>query len=384
MFLLFIAGCAKQPTSLPPESRRPAPPSSAMQPWKQEFGAADAKVVVECFYPMEGHEWVQELNRKILTKYPTQVRIVQINWQRDEGLRVLEEKKLEPCGQYLVNGKVVVKKNQTLGNWKDEDLLNAVDKAVRQAYGSKVSQATSAVIVHVPCGMAGPFGDLREAFAREYPHIKLKAEIANTLVLRDRLRDGEKADVFLCLGSVELGPLKEKKRLVEGTARVLARSSLSLIVPEGNPAKIKRLEDLKNPRVRRIALGEPERLSAGHAAVQALKRAQLWEAVKDRVSFVREAATLKIVVAEGKADAALVYTSCLHETHDPSLPPRELPIHTVCEVPLRLYDPVQVVGVCIAGGSSLQAGKQFLDFCARPQNRKIYERWGFMKESTHS
>jgi len=109
--VVLVAGCAKQPA--PPA---PGPPAATMQPWKLDFGPTDAKVVVECFYPTEGHEWVQELNNKILKKHPAEVRIEYINWQRDEGLRMLEEKKLEPCGQYLVNGRVVVKKSQALGN----------------------------------------------------------------------------------------------------------------------------------------------------------------------------------------------------------------------------------------------------------------------------
>lgn len=362
---------------MPPTTGGKAPASSESA-WKLEYGSPDAKVVIECFYPMEGHEWVQTLNKKILTKYPNQVRLVQINWQTDEGLRVLESEKLEPCGQYLVDGKVIVKKNPTLGAWTDEDMLKAVDKAVAAKYGKKTAQAAENVVIHVPCGLAGPFGDLRKGFNKEHPHVNLIARIANTIVLRDHIRDGEGGDVFLCMGNIELDPLKKKHRIAPDSEETIALTSLSIITPPNNPGEVKSIKDLANPKVRRIALGNPRTLSVGAQAVNALTKCGVWGKVKDRAYFVEEAATLKIIAAEGKVDAALVYTSCLHETHTPGTKPRKVPVKTVCEIPTKMYSPVQVVGVALSGSKSTDAAEQFIQFCAQPESQKIWESWGFL------
>ena len=67
--------------------------------------------------------------------------------------------------------------------------------------------------------------------------------------------------------------------------------------------------------------------------------------VKDRAYFIKEAATLKNITAEGKVDAAFVYTSCLHETHTPGTQPEKVPVHTVCEVPTEMYTAIPIVGV---------------------------------------
>ena len=183
--MAVLPACHRQPATPEAASRSDVPREGAKAPvtpgaqgtpaeaWKLEYGPSDAKVVIECFYPMEGHEWVAELNKKILANYPNQVRILHINWQTDSGLRELEAKKLEPCGQYLIDGQIVVKKNQTLGNWKDEDLLNAVKKAVQAKYGNAAVRTAADVTVFVPCGLAGPFGDLRQQFAKERPDVKL-------------------------------------------------------------------------------------------------------------------------------------------------------------------------------------------------------------------
>jgi molybdate transport system substrate-binding protein len=389
--MAVLPACSRQPATPEAASRGDVPREGAKAPvtpgaqgtpagaWKLEYGPSDAKVVVECFYPMEGHEWVAELNKKILTNHPNQVRILHINWQTDNGLRELEARKLEPCGQYLIDGQVVVKKNQTLGNWKDEDLLNAVKKAVQAKYGNATVRTAADLTVFVPCGLAGPFGDLRQQFAKERPDIKLIACVGNTIALRDRIAKGEKGDVFLCMGELELEPLKTKQNIRPDSAKTIAATSLSLITPLNNPGEIKELKDLAGAKVRRIALGEPDGLSVGAQAVKALTRCGIWDELKDRAYFIKEAATLKIVAAEGKVDAALVYTSCLDETHAPGTQPEKVPVRTVCEVPTEMYTAVPIVGVVLAGSAAPEAAQQFIDFCATPDAHRVFVKWHFLR-----
>jgi len=112
-----------------------AAPSTEAE-WKIESGPADAKVTVECFFPMnEDHAWVKDLNQKILDKFPGQVRIVHIDWFTEEGGKVQEEKGFPSCSVYAVNGKVVAQKSQELGGWTEEGLLDEIGKAVKEAYG---------------------------------------------------------------------------------------------------------------------------------------------------------------------------------------------------------------------------------------------------------
>jgi molybdate transport system substrate-binding protein len=389
--MAILPACVRQPATPEAAPRSDVPREGAKAPftpgaqgtpegaWKLEYGPSDAKVVIECFYPMEGHEWVPELNKKILANYPNQVRILHINWQTDSGLRELEAKKLEPCGQYLIDGQIAVKKSRTLGNWKDEDLLNAVKKAVQAKYGNATVRTAADVTVFIPCGLAGPFGDLRQQFAKERPDVKLIATVGNTIVLRDRIAKGERADVFLCMGELELEPLKAKQKIRPDSAKTIAATSVSLITPLNNPGEIKELKDLAGAKVRRIALGEPDGLSVGAQTVKALTQCGIWDKVKDRAYFVKEAATLKIITADGKVDAAFVYTSCLYETHVPGTQSEKVPVRTVCEVPTEMYTAVPIVGVVLADSAAPEAAQQFLEFCATPDAHKVFDKWSFLR-----
>lgn len=212
-------------------------------------------------------------------------------------------------------------------------------------------------------------------FAQEHPDIKLRRKVENELSLRNRIRDGESPDVFLSMGERELVPLTQKDRIVEGSLVRLARDRLALAAPPGNPLGLKKLEDLAKPEVKRIAIGEPEKISVGFGAQEALEKAGLWTRIQDKVMKVSPAAYLLKYVAEGKVDAAIVYKSCLGEVHEPGEEPKETNVTYVDDVPADLHEPIHVVAVQIRGGPNPQTARTFLDFLGRPEVQQVFPRW---------
>ena len=143
---LFLAACSRQVPSAAPVV--PPPPSAAKGPaadpgaaaeaseWKIENGPADAKVELYCFFPMnEDHAWIKVLNKKIVAMWPGKVRVVHIDWWSDEGGKVHKQKFTKPCSAYVVDGKSLVEKSQSLGGWTEESLLKMIGKLVEKAYG---------------------------------------------------------------------------------------------------------------------------------------------------------------------------------------------------------------------------------------------------------
>jgi len=243
------------------------------------------------------------------------------------------------------------------------------------AVPSTAPAAPEEIQIYVPCGLAGPYGDVAKLFAQEHPDIKLRRKLENELPLCNRIRDGESPDVFLSLGERELVPLTQKDRIVEGSLVRLARDRLALAAPPGNPLGLKTLEDLARPEVKRIAIGEPGKISVGFGAQEALEKAGLWTRIQAKVMKVSLAAYLLKYTAEGKVDAAIVYKSCLGEVHQPGEKPKETNVTYVGDVPADLHEPIHVVAVQIQGGPNPQTAQTFLDFLARPEVQKVFTRW---------
>lgn len=345
--------------------------------WRTEMGSPDAKVTVESYFPMdEDHAWARKLNKKIVDTFPNKVRVVQINWHTEEGLRVMEKKGLEPCGQYLVNGKVAVKRRPEMGGWTEAGLIGAVRKAVKTAYAGGAGKKSSDVTVYVPCGLTGPYGDIEKAFSKAHPEIKLHPVVNNTLPLRDKIAKGDKPELFLCVGLLELRPLEQKGQIEKGSLRKLAKTGLAIVAAVDNPKKLKKLEDLKKPSVKTIVIGDPAMLSNGAGATQAFKRSGLWDSIKGKVKPIKKAYTLKVLVAQGKADAAVVYRSCVEEVYAPGQKRKKEQLSYVTTISQKLFDEIPIVAVQIKGSKNPAGARTFVSYLTRPDSLKTFIKWG--------
>jgi len=421
-----VLGCAKPSEQAGQAAPPPALPEGLEEPqvWKFTYGPEEAKVVVEAFYPLtEAHQWAKEVVEKVCQEHPGKVRGVVVDFRHEKGSELFVQKGLT-CGTILINGedtfdlegRTVIFQQAEGGMWTEEDLRRVVAQKVEEAYGATegeegTSAETSAaapsaqtpsqpktspptapprlavgparpevkgeVEVYVPCGVAGPYGEVAEAFKAQYPNVRLRPRVENFYVLRNRVRDGATPDVFLVFGPVDLKPLEERGRLVSATYVKLAKISLALIVPPSNPGQVKSLEDLAGPAVKQIALGKVDLGSVGYCAQQALTRAQLWDKVKDKVVEIKMPRQLKVVAAEGQVEAAIVFKSCLYEAPRPGKEPEPLKATYIGDVPAHLYDEIEVGAVMIKGAPHPEMARLLLDFLDSPEVRATFVKWWF-------
>ncbi|GBC98147.1 Putative binding protein [bacterium HR17] len=422
---LAVAGAVvwTQGQKAPPKPPAPAKKTAVAvrdEGWRITYGSPKAKVKVEAFYPIrvaggESHEWVKDFARKLAEAFPEKVQVVVYDFASEKGGAEWQKRGLT-CGAFLINGKTqivhkgktfVFMRNPATSGWTFEQLKMAVSAEVARVYGKgaikpqpqkrppakKTSTRTVApqraaangqVEIFVPCGLAGPYGDLARLFRQRHPEIALRPTVTGVVALLNLLRDGATPDIYLALGTYELTKLAEQDKFVEGSLVKCARIPLALIVPKHNPANIHRLEDLTSPKVHRIVT-YAFNLSGGRGAQQALQAAKLWDAVKGKVFTPKVPDQAKQLLKKGQADAGILYRTCLRESYVPDQPPVvERDLVAVQTLPQRLYEPIYVGAVLVKGGKNLAAAEKFLRFLQTPEAQRVWRKWGFepVEEST--
>lgn len=391
----------RKPTSSETVSTSAVPPSPVSEEsieWKRTFGDSKAKVKVEAFYPIGfgGHEWVEEFVKELIDEFPGKVYAVIIDWSVEEGMMERNKRGLS-CGAFLINGKHTVTvdgesisflRNPMLGGWTKEQLKKAVAAAVRSAYGGKVPTKPSkakreakgkvtTILAFVPCGVTGPYADIKQAFEREHKNIKLREDIENVLVLRNRVRDGATPDVYITIGMREMEPVYRKRNLRPKDMVKVALQRLSLIAPADNPAKLKSINDLASERLRTLGLAKPG-ASVGYCAQQALQRLKLWDKLRDKVVYANFPAQLKSMVKMGRVDAGIVYRACLYETRTPGERPKLMEgITYVCDIPAKLHDEIPVAVCAFPGAQNVNAALKFVEFMRSKTAAQIFAEWRF-------
>ena len=372
--------------------------------WRIIYGDMKAKVKIEAFYPVgsPGHEFVLEFSRKLAESFPGKVQVIVYDWTKPKGADEFSKRGLT-CGCFIINGKMqVTHKGKTVAfmrrpemmGWNFELLKSVVAEEVNKVYGksgAKPSQVKKTafqksseggppkgvVEIFVPCGLAGPYGDLARMFQKQNPEIRLRPNVTGIVALLNQLEAGATPDVFLALGTYELTKLAEKGKFVEGSLVRCARIPLALVVPKKNPAGVKRLEDLASPKVKRV-ITYSFKLSGGRGAKQALGAAKLWDAVSKKIFTPKVPDQAKQLLKKGQADAGILYRTCLMESYIPDQPPVvEHDLIAVQTIPQNLYEPIYVAAVLVKGGKNLNAARQFLKFLQTPEARKVWLKWKF-------
>ena len=141
------------------------------------------------------------------------------------------------------------------------------------------------------------------AIARIDPEARI--ELGGSDALSFRITQGGAADVFVSASPRFTDDLA-RKGLVERPI-LFARNRIVVIVPRGNPGKIRSISDLARPGVK-VILGGPN-VPVGAYARQALSRLGLHNVLKRVVSNEGDAAEVAAKVALGEADAAIAYAT---------------------------------------------------------------------------
>jgi molybdate transport system substrate-binding protein len=177
---------------------------------------------------------------------------------------------------------------------------------------------------------------------------------------------GAPFDVFAAADVVHIDQLDKEGLLTPGSKAVYARGRLVLWVPPGSQARVTRIEDLRNPDVRIVAVANPKLAPYGLATVETLQKTGLWTIVEPKVVYAESIIAAKQFAATGNADVAFTAGSLVLRSGG-----------TVIPIPGDLHAPIdQAVGILRSSGEQAEA-RQFVQFLLGPQGREILSRYGY-------
>jgi molybdate transport system substrate-binding protein len=238
------------------------------------------------------------------------------------------------------------------------------------------------VVVFAAGSLANAFSEIGARYEAEYPGARVHCTFASADHLRQRLLNGERADVFASANYEEL----ERARadgLLTGPIEVFAHNRLQVIVALDRSQRIESLADLARPGIRLAAEHTGAPLSGYTRAL--LARAQSDPAyghdfkakvagnVAVEVATVRE---LVARVADGAADAGIVYVTDV----TPNVRNRVSIVNVPDDVNVTADYAIGSVGAKARSGNPVD-GPSFVSLVISPTGQSILERWGFERSA---
>ena len=186
-----------------------------------------------------------------------------------------------------------------------------------------------------------------------------------------QIQNGAPFDLFFSADSEYPKKLEAAGLAEPGTLREYAVGRIVIWTP--GDSEINAPKDawkcLLDQRVKKIAIANPEHAPYGRAALAAMKKAGIYEQLKDKLVYGENISQAAEFVQSGNAQAGIVALSL-------AISPA-MKNGNRWEVPADSYPPIKQAVVLLKASKNKDAARRFLEFVSGPQGREILQRFGF-------
>jgi molybdate transport system substrate-binding protein len=226
--------------------------------------------------------------------------------------------------------------------------------------------------VFAAASLTDAFAEIGKDFEAANSGVTVKFNFAGSQALRTQIEEGAPADVFASANNKEMDMLIADKLISEGIAQNFLTNKLIVILPENNPARIEKLEDLAKPKKKLVLAAEA--VPVGKYALQSLDLmdASFGNDFKKKVlaNVVSNEDNVKQVVAKvqlGEADGGIVYISDKIAAPD---------LKTV-EIPAELNVAARYPIAPLSKSANAETAKAFIDYVLSSEGQSVLQKWGF-------
>jgi molybdate transport system substrate-binding protein len=170
------------------------------------------------------------------------------------------------------------------------------------------SQAeASEIVVAAASDLSTAIKDIVAAFQKSSGHT-VRLTVGSSGNFYAQIRNGAPFDVFLSADLHYVRELEKAGLAESGTSYTYATGHLVLWVPRNStiPIENQGMKALLDPRVKRIAIANPEFAPYGRAAVEAMKRAGVYESVKSKFVLGENVAQTAQFAQSAAADIGII------------------------------------------------------------------------------
>ncbi|MDR5683631.1 MAG: molybdate ABC transporter substrate-binding protein [Armatimonadota bacterium] len=237
----------------------------------------------------------------------------------------------------------------------------------------------SAAAAPPPAGLLiAAAADLRYAFEELGTSFRARAGVPVTFSfgssgqLAHQVEHGAPFDVFFSANEAFVQHLAEHGHILRDTVQLYAVGRVVVWVRRSSELAVERgMDVLLDPRVRYVAIANPQHAPYGEAARQALVRAGVYARVRPKLVYGDNISATLQLVQSGNADVGVVALSL-------AIAPAVSRQGRYWLVPASLHDPIrQAAGVVTRSRRQVQA-RAFLSFVNGPQGRPVMRRYGFV------
>ncbi|MFB2768231.1 molybdate ABC transporter substrate-binding protein [Pelatocladus sp. BLCC-F211] len=233
---------------------------------------------------------------------------------------------------------------------------------------SVVAQSNTELLVSAAASLKDVMEEIKTDYQKTKPNVNIKYNFGASGALLQQIQQGAPVDMFISAGKKQIDTLEQSGQLVAATRGILAKNRLVLIVPQ-NATGVSSFNNLKDAKIKKIAIGEPRSVPAGQYAEEALKKLGIYESIKPKFVYANNVRQVLAAVESGNADAGLVYQTDAKISNK---------VKVVVAADEKYHSPIVYPLAVLKRTKNLQPAKDFLQFLSSEQAKTVLQKYGFI------
>jgi len=217
--------------------------------------------------------------------------------------------------------------------------------------------------------------DLVKGFRQQHPEVRIEPSYGSSGMFYAQLVNHAPFDLFLSADEMYPHKLSEQGMILPGSEFSYADGRIVLWTGNATGVDVERLrmDALRQPSVRHIAIANPAHAPYGRAAEAALHSLGIYDAVKDKLVMGENISQTFQMAQSGAAEVGIVALSL-------AIAPSAAGQGHYWEVPRDAYPRIRQGGAILKWTKNPEAAQAFRAFLLGPEGRAILKRYGFSTE----
>ncbi|WP_017154295.1 molybdate ABC transporter substrate-binding protein [Bacillus bingmayongensis] len=210
------------------------------------------------------------------------------------------------------------------------------------------------------------FKEIEKQYKQKEPNIKLAFNFGGSGALQQQIEQGAPADLFFSAAEDKFQTLVKKGFINEKEGKSLLGNELVLIVPK--ESSIKTFQELKEEKVKKLAIGTPESVPAGKYAKASLTHGNLWNDLQNKTVFTKDVRQVLTYVETGSVDAGIVYKT------DALISDK---VKIAGAAPANSHEPIHYPVGVIKESKHKKEATSFYEYLQSKDTQSIFKKYGF-------
>jgi molybdate transport system substrate-binding protein len=247
-------------------------------------------------------------------------------------------------------------------------LVAGVQLALAPPKATQSTAPTATLLVAAAASLQKPLQEIAPLYNQANPSQTINYNFAASGALQQQIEQGAPVDIFISAASKPMQALQDKGLLASGTTNDLLTNQLVLITSKPASVALTDFQQLVQPEVQRIAIGEPRSVPAGQYATEVLQHLGILDQVQSKFVLGNNVKSVLTAVETGDVDAGIVYITDAKGSDK---------VTVAATADEKLHSPIRYSIAALKSSKLPDESKRYVEFLQGNTVKAIFEKYGF-------